>query len=586
MSRLRLTGLAAALAAATTTLAPPAVPPAWAQPAADVPGWISVVERQPDGMDRAEWKEKRREAARKLGASRDKRAVPVLIKLAESETFDIIGEIAIDGLGALGDASAVAALQRIAADNARDRAQRDLARKALAKLGASADGGGGGGGGDGDPGLGRPGDGDGDGVAVSTGGATTTTTTTTPDPATGGGGASSSGGATDRPTTPPTLSDDTLAAYERITLAAGAANLSFDTLRDEASFDADLAGRYQRRLERQTMAWGVDAGARLVTGYYNPEGDLSARGALLNVDGQGEARFYSGKVYGIGRLAAQGVITYISSENVVDVRNAVDLELALGAGYGRVLDVGASLRVKRIAAALEAARALGRPIDASLANKLQLAWWSLRGSRSLHPLLTRTVAILREAGVLLGEPDAGLTYELLQVLGDGLLDRRHSGVDAYLAFGEGYLLREDDPQVDEGRVEQLLARAAYATQLPGNTAEVSGEGYARLRLFVAEGQPSPWALGATARWRKFTYTDHFDPVGAIDVAASLAVSDDGGDMSEMAFRVGGEVGFTFVPNRASALRLAASASFDSGELIVGASLGARYGLADGSVSGL
>lgn len=166
MSRLRLTGLAAALAAATTTLAPPAVPPAWAQPAADVPGWISVVERQPDGMDRAEWKEKRREAARKLGASRDKRAVPVLIKLAESETFDIIGEIAIDGLGALGDASAVAALQRIAADNARDRAQRDLARKALAKLGASADGGGGGGGGDGDPGLGRPGDGDGDGDGV------------------------------------------------------------------------------------------------------------------------------------------------------------------------------------------------------------------------------------------------------------------------------------------------------------------------------------------------------------------------------------------------------------------------------------
>src|SRR6476646_9612412 len=83
----------------------------YAQPA-DVPALIKLVENQPNDMDRSTWKEKRRDAARKLAQSKDKRAVPVLINLAESETFDIIGDIAIEGLGSLKDPSAVPVLQR------------------------------------------------------------------------------------------------------------------------------------------------------------------------------------------------------------------------------------------------------------------------------------------------------------------------------------------------------------------------------------------------------------------------------------------------------------------------------------------
>src|SRR5512134_1694857 len=108
---------------------------AHAQPA-DVPGLIKLIENQPNDMDRSTWKEKRRDAARKLAQSKDKRAVPVMINLAETETFDIIGDIAIEGLGALKDQAAVPVLQRIAADASRDKSSRELARKALAKLGA------------------------------------------------------------------------------------------------------------------------------------------------------------------------------------------------------------------------------------------------------------------------------------------------------------------------------------------------------------------------------------------------------------------------------------------------------------------
>ena len=110
-------------------------PRAHAQPA-DVPGLIKLIENQPSDMDRSTWKEKRRDAARKLGQSKDKRATPVLIKLAETETFDIIGDIAIEGLGYLSDQSAVPTLQRVLADTSRDKSSRDLAKKSLQRLGA------------------------------------------------------------------------------------------------------------------------------------------------------------------------------------------------------------------------------------------------------------------------------------------------------------------------------------------------------------------------------------------------------------------------------------------------------------------
>src|SRR5262245_25284915 len=118
--------LVAAVLAAT-------VAPVYAQPS-DVPGLIKLVETQPPDMDKSAWREKRRDAARKLAASKDKRAVPVMIKLAETELYDIIGEIAIEALGNLGDASAVPVLQKIANDSSREKPQRDLAKKALAKL--------------------------------------------------------------------------------------------------------------------------------------------------------------------------------------------------------------------------------------------------------------------------------------------------------------------------------------------------------------------------------------------------------------------------------------------------------------------
>lgn len=579
-----------------------AAAPAHAQNA-DVAANIKLIENQPSDMDRAVWKEKRREAARKLIQSKDKKAVPVLIKLAESETFDIIGEIAIEGLGNLGDQAAVPVLQKIAADPARDKAQRDLATKSLRKLGASATGGGttttttttGGGettpptGGEVTTGL------EGTGTETSTTTATTTTSTA---------GSTLIGerpGAA--PPALPELPDDTIAAYDRLTFVGGVASFNYDTLRKRLAFDVDASGKWEHRVEREKMAWGFDVGADVVAGLINPEGREQLRGGQLVVQGVGEARFYAGKIYGVGKaaLGAQGFYIKNTDDDdpnadIDDKRLLVDVQIALGGGYGRVVDVGGAIRVRRLARTLDAARALGKPIDAATAKRLQLTWWSLRGERSAFPALVATVAILREAGVLLGEPDAGLTYEILNVLRDSWLFVRPQGLDVQIAVSEGYLRRpteEPGPARQAGRVEQLLAQAGYGSQLQDDKLEISGTGYGRYRLFAPDTQPSPWAIGATARMRRFTYGEHGDPYGMLDLGGGVQLAQDDLDLdgdgsrdSKTALRVSGDLGFTWWLNQASGVRLAAEVKADSGELFVGATLSATYGLLDGTFASL
>jgi hypothetical protein len=255
-----------------------------------------------------------------------------------------------------------------------------------------------------------------------------------------------------------------------------------------------------------------------------------------------------------------------------------------------VLDVGAAIRVRRISRTLDAARALGRPIDAAIAKKLQLAWWSLRAERTTYRALIVTVAILREAGVLLAEPDAGLSYELLNVLRDSWLYIRPSGLDLQLDFGEGYLTRPsttgNNPMypttAEQGQVQQLLASASYGQQLDSDKLELIGSAFGQANLFAPTPQGSPWAVGATATMNRYTYGEHGDPFGMFSLTGVFGLSNDGLMASNTSLHLEGDLGFTYWINQASGLTLAASLIEDGGDLFVGASLQATYGLLDGS----
>ncbi|HEX4451079.1 MAG TPA: HEAT repeat domain-containing protein [Kofleriaceae bacterium] len=553
----------------------------------DVPALIKLVDTEPADMDRSTWKEKRREAVKKLAESKDRRAVPVLIKLAENETFDIIGEIAIEGLGTLGDPSAIPTLQKIVGDPSRDKGQRDLARKSLQRLGGSS----------------QP-----PPAPAPTPAPAPPTPTPTPTPATTDTGLENNAAPPDTtgsklidagapapqtPTDLPQLDDDTLAAYDRVTFAAGTASLSYDTVSKELQAEGNVNGLWQKRVEHEQYAWGVDAGGSFVGGLINPEGRAQTRGIELNANADGEGRFYSHGFYGIGRVAADVDIAYVADIDAMNAANDfkqtltdADLQVALGAGYGRELDIGGAIRVRRLSRALDANRALGKPIDAATAKKLQLTWWSLRAERSTYRALLATIALLREAGVLLGEPDAGVTYEILNVLRDTYLYQRLSGFDANIEFGEGYLRRPAGVVADNfenGRVEQLLVNAGYGIQLDDDKVQLVATGYARDRLLAPMGQPSPWAVGAGATATRFTYGDHGDQFGAVDLTATVQYGGDDVPMNaDNGFSIAAQLGFTYLINQASGLRLAGQVAEDDGELLFGATLTATYGLLDGT----
>ncbi|NVB85402.1 MAG: HEAT repeat domain-containing protein [Kofleriaceae bacterium] len=609
-----------------------------AQPA-DVPNMIKFVENQPNDMDRSTWKEKRRDTARKLGQSKDKRAAPVLMHLAESETFDIIGDIAIEGLGNLGDQQAVPVLQAIVADAGRDKSSRDLAKKALQKLGAPESG----------PAAGAA---SGSGATVGSGaGSAATTTAVKTGTGTGSGSGSTGPKTTTAKTTTPTtttttaqadeptgletaegtvepgsdietglsgtrigtqnttevedlpeLGDDVIAASERLTFALGTAGLSLRTLpadtmgnRDKRlDFDADVAAHYLRKLDTEKTSFAIGGDAHLVAGFLNPSGRAQTRGALFDVALAGEGRFYAGQLYGVGKVStalSTQYTRYVDETNpdndLKDSTFAADFLIALGGGYGRLVDVGSAIRVRRLGRALDNMRALGKPIDDATAKKLQLTWWALRKERSDFRALLATVEILREAGILLGEPNAALTYEILSVLRDTNVILRPSGLDVQVVISEGYLKRPTDDMgncfITCGRMEQVIASAGYGAQLDEDKLELSGNAYARYRLFADDQQASPWAAGALARMRRFTYGEHGEQFGVFDLSGELAVSNDGVPMgdSDTSLRIAGELGFTYVINQVSGIRLAANIAEDAGAFVVGAKLEATYGFLDG-----
>jgi hypothetical protein len=507
-----------------------------------------------------------------------------MVEIVETENFDIIAELAVDTIGKIKYQPAGPLLRRVVADRSRDRDIRAAARRALKQIGEPAaeqpeeeE--------DGDDGedqqdLARrrpaplPPD-EGDRTSDSDGG-------------TGSRGNESRG---DVPAGP-VFAEDTLGATERLTFALGGVRLLYDTVDSEPSIDGDVAARYERTVDRAGIAYRYGGTASVVGGFVDfEESGVSSRAVIARLDAFADARLYlsGGKVYGVAQSFAGGAVNHVfvnRADNSTNVRETLlfgDLGVAFGIGYGRVLDRGAELRLARIELALRRAQLLGRPITPDLAEKVYETWWALRGAQGAHEHLLATVALLREAGVLLSEPDASTTYKLLQILTDGQLDHRPAGLDLSIGIGETLSARDDSivgGTVEEGRIETVLARARYARQLNSGTNEIVADGSARYRILGSDGDPEPWAAIATAAWRKYFYNNVFDAIGGLEFAAQAGASDIGLMGSETASLLGMSAAWLWSPNRASWFRLGGAATLRSNELFLGLSFEATYGLLD------
>ena len=546
----------------------------WAAPVAaqgdPVEQLIALVSARPEGMSEDEWRVKRREAAIELGRRRDRRAVPALIKVIETEEFDIVVEHAIDALANIGDRRAVPVLQQVAGDSDRDPDARQKARAALARLGA-----------DEQPTAPPPDDDDDDdddgGVSTNVG-----------DRVLGGGQPVELPDA-------PVFPSDTLAASDRLIFALGQMSFSYDTIRDIPSLDGDARAAYERIRERERLGLdlGIDVG--VAGGYVDfPGPDNGSRTIVADVRARGEARAYFGErpLFAMAALGLGSGLTLVKvarpadqGDDTREYRVSVDGTFTLGLGYGRVLERGDEIRLRRIELALREARLLGRPITASLAEKIMAAWWSLRGEISAHAQLVATISLLREAGVLLEAPDPTTTYKILQILIDGQLSVRPDGFQIAGGISETVLVRDDSLGLEDGRVENVIARARFGSQRRDGLQEVIGEAAARYRILAADGDPTPWLAVASTALRRYMYTDTFDPIGALEIGAEAGLSDDGFDGSSIASRLAARLGWLFALSRFSRVRIAGEVAVESGELFVGASLTAAYGYLDVSFIG-
>jgi hypothetical protein len=546
---------------------------------------ISLLEKKPASMSDDVWREKRRDAARELGRQNDKKAVPVLIRVVEAEKFDAVAEIAIDSLGRLGDKRAVEPLRKVYQDASRDKFMRDAAANALRRLGE-------------DPDAARPPEPEPEPPPE-------------PDPA-----ATTPVGAVPPPveepepeeeedlTAPegPVFPADVLAAYDRWTFAVGSFALAYDSIQRRPYLEGAASARWQLGRELTSYGWSVDNGLAFAGGAQDRDRDMADTSSLaMDIQGasQGEGRFYLGSpgglfggldaALGLGVTAAKIETNTPGAADYEDFAPSASINLGLGAGYGRVLDVGVTLRLKRIEAVLRRARLLGRAINAEVARRIFSAWWALSGELGSRRRLLATIQLLREAGVLLADPPPSITYELLRVLEDGQLDQRFEGFELRVGVGETFVWADDVPQssnTELERFETAYMRGRFGKQAAGGSSELVGRTSGVYRL---TGSPGFWAAQAELTWRRYLYSSAWDPRGALELGVLVGVSDLYTEDDEMpalgpATRVAGTLAYLILPNRASRVRLGVEVAVEDELLFIGARLDFSYGLLDAVVA--
>lgn len=372
----------------------------------DVGELISLLKKRPSDMNEDMWREKRREAARTLGRMGNKKAVKPLIRVVERERFDAIAEISIDSLGRLGDKRAIPALRKVYNDSSRDRYARDAAETALRRLGANPQGGnlpredsGGGGGGDKSGGFRN-----------------------------GGGGKARAANKGEFPLPEddedlkapkgPGVANDVIAAHENWTLAVGSLDLTFNEVDNQPQLLGAVSARHQRGLEKSGFGYSLDTSFGMLGAVH--DNDLGTGNNIsyvldMAVSATGEARLYFGNAKGVFLHGAGGALLGFRGIKVQDETNPradldalFNLTLGLGPGYGRVVNTGEAMRLRRIEQVLKSHGILGRPINAAVARRMFSAWWGLRDELGTRRRLLATLQILRERGVLLAAPDSTL----------------------------------------------------------------------------------------------------------------------------------------------------------------------------------
>ena len=533
---------------------------------------LRILKKRPRGMTTETWLEQRREAARELGRSKDKRAVPLLLQIIAKERFDVILEIAIDALGEIGDKRAVDPLRKLLNDPSLDSYVRDAVAGALKKLGAD------------------------DGVVEPVKPPIKPPIKPPVKP----------------PVKPPPDKDlatrlakeidpfgqlprlelkidaDLIARAERWQIVGGAADVHWDAAAETTTTRLAVASRHYRQVERRLYGYTIDGVLDLGFRYddrstTDASWDLSHSLAI-----NPEIRFYpfrtdlpllfgqisGGVSYGIGladhptffdrRFSLAGTVT-----------------VGGGPGYGRVYDVGARLRLQRLEHVLKKAKLITGHIDRAVADQIIYAWYHERNRVGTFTHLGYTLDILRRASLLSEEPvDPATTYRLVRILDDPQLDNRPAGMMFRLGYGYARTMVKD---VDDTTMGFLYATGEYLVQHLRSSFE------GRLRFFYEMyNDPDMYGMELEGGYSSYFYSKTYDPLGALSATFSAGLSNQqGGTFSDggLGYRVLLGGAYTRYFNRGSSVIAALKGGMDSGSPLVLFTLEARYGIAPGSFVG-
>jgi hypothetical protein len=574
----------AALVPLWGSLAMPTEARAYVGPAAE-PSDIEILRARPTGMDEAEWRKRRREIAADLGNSRNPEAADALLEIVETERYDAVLSIAIEGLGKIGDQRAVEPLQRIYGDRSLDEFVREDARKALEALGAKP----------------RE-DARAAGIATSGGG---------DEGLLAGPQLGTMGEASVAPedTEDPTRTDKKLPANVRARerefgFVLGSLDLAVNTLSSQQPILADggIAARARYVDERQRWGWTARGllSARLRNGDVTALAEMDEdTGNTLYVgqalQGVGEAHVYFGKtdVHAFGELGLSQRLVHVNVDDfgggnqssLADTRFALDVVPAGGLGYGRYLDQGSDIMVDAIVDALRKENILAKQPTAEDRRAIRDAVYRRSNAFSAWPRTQAVLAVLRTRGLLARRAGARLVHRIRSVVEDPSYIDRPKGVRVRAGFlydapiGQGDFQRRGDGlgapfvSLEVGLQLGLERQVLIDTRLWYDVIGVKG--------FTTD-------TGAT--YTRFLHTKFHDYAGQWFAGVRGGVSGrdrddlpDGQEPSRIGYRAVGTAGYAFGFRRGSQISIGADTGVDSGAYVLGLGLALQIGIARGSV---
>lgn len=571
---------------------------------------IRILQERPAGMPREEWQEQRREAVRELKRRRDKRAVPALLEIVRHERLDVLLEMAISALGELGDRRAIEPLRQLSADPSLDSYVRNEATEALRKLGATVDN--------------RAEHSERSSTQMEELPRLDTSAAANEQPrrryekgyrisgdeqvwrqpgrsAVGGRKSAwttksleeeknSPSSTAISPIVPIDLSLERglLAKSEEWKIGIDKLGYQYDGAAERKSGALGLQGKYRQYMEKEKLGYSLAGGtsSSFLMAQANTEASVWQISQMLQAAAEGryylisessssvKGGYFAQIACGLSESASWGRASANIQEN-----SAATLSLSCGAGpgWGRVINVGALLRLRRFERALRASGLVLNGIPTEIGNKLQLIWFKQRNTIGVWQQLDYSLALLEQHG-LLSTKDIGsqTAYRLIRILEDPQPNDRPAGLLFRLGYGAG---RTMISQLDDYFLSFVYGGIEYDVQKDSLTSFTS-----KLRLFYQlANEPEVWGASLDLGYTRYLYGEQEDPLGGISTFAQLGYSDQSTSNARTAKVLLG-AGYSRFFDRASRLTLSLLGGVENQAGLIMLNLEFEYGLASGHIA--